>query len=561
MNGYNRPLRRLASLPNIKPSTSYDASWHMHKGKRKISYSTIEKKAVQLLMLLAFLLAMRLLHLRSTLLVIMGSGTNDDRKLSTVMKGDNRLEKSLQEEQKAFWQMAREAQQQREKPNAHMEGEPTGITSEQWRFLHFNQSREKLLVHAMKQLHDTTKRTLLDPLAEHNHMVGNQSNRVSFKPQVKYLGVLIDAGRHYFPIPWLKRLIHYLYRLRFNMIHFRLTDDQAFSLQLKSYPQLTMPSTTFESMNATYTPDELRDLVQYAKRYGIAIIPEINVPGHSGAWSGIPNLVLQCPDFACTTGYGIPMNVEHESLRPILTAVIEEVLEIFDHPPFLHLGGDEVHKSEACFQELGLEPFQYEHFERQLGEILQDVGYPDKNVIRWEVTGPNASNPQYRAGGIQHNWYYLASEKMNFDPSTTTIFSSWGLYMDANDYDGAEQIYYKTGRNYQKKKGSAVPIVPEAIIPATFELDTNFWMQRNVAARLIAVAMGAANMKLAGSEDILEMYNQTCLFMGLSPTVCDLQGFTAVPNVLYRIDHRKTWDTWIHGTCQRVGQRHVPAIS
>jgi len=194
---------------------------------------------------------------------------------------------------------------------------------------------ENRLISALEYLQNEAFRRRVDPLNENNFIQGRSSNRISFAPKSKYLGVLVDAGRHYYPIPWLKRLIHYLYRLRFNLIHFRLTDDQAFSLQLESHPQLSLASAV---ANTTYTPSELRELVMYAKQYNIFIIPEVNVPGHAGAWSGIPEMILPCSKFACRLGYGIPMNVEYEHLMPILKEVIKEVLDIFDDPPFLHLG-------------------------------------------------------------------------------------------------------------------------------------------------------------------------------------------------------------------------------
>lgn len=499
---------------------------------------------IQILSLFIFVVAMRSIHLGHNLLATLGGSRN-------VWDSENPTKEQLFQIQQRKFHLRTEflsllKEGGRRNPS-------TLMTSRQFRNLKFNHSRQLLYLNAVRWLQDEKNRTLVDPLEEHNFIKASRSNRVHFKPKVKYLGILVDSGRHYFPIPWLKRMIHYLYRLRFNMIHFRITDDQAFNLQLASYPNLTMASPTsagYPKNTNTYTPGELRDLVRYAKKYNITIIPEINVPGHSGAWSGIPDLVLHCPQFACENGYGIPLNVEHDQMKPILKAVIEEVLDIFD-PPMLHLGGDEVHKSEECFKELGLKPFQYEHFEQKLEEILQEVGYPSEQVIRWEVTGPNASEPHYRAGKIQHNWFYLPGEQLEVHPNHT-YFSSWKLYMDVNKDDGAEQIFRHTLSNFQIHK-NGTDHLPDAIIPATFELDTNFWMHRNVVARLIAVAMGAAHLQLTRSEHILEEYDHTCReTLGLPPVICDLQGFIAVPDNQYRLDWGNTWDIWKNGTCDRI---------
>lgn len=123
-------------------------------------------------------------------------------------------------------------------------------------------------------------------------------------PKVKYLGVLIDAGRHYFPIMWLKDLIDTLHRMKFNLIHFRLTDDQAFAVKLQSHPELAKPSAVNNPKKQVYSVEELSDLIDYAAKRNISIMPEVNVPGHAGAWAGIPDFVVPCPEFICLKGYG-----------------------------------------------------------------------------------------------------------------------------------------------------------------------------------------------------------------------------------------------------------------
>ena len=181
---------------------------------------------------------------------------------------------------------------------------------------------------------------------------------------------------------------------------------------------------------------------------------------------------------------------------------------------------------------------------------MEDIGYPNEQVIRWEVTGPLASVPHKRTGSIQHNWYYLPGEKLQLHPNHT-YFNSWRLYMDTNDDDGAEQIFRNTLANFQLHM-EGTGHIPNAIIPAAFELDTNLWLQRNVAARLIAVAMGAAHLQLKGTEEILVVYGEACRELGLHPKICDLQGFTAVPSAQYREEWKSVWGHWIRGACDRI---------
>ena len=91
---------------------------------------------------------------------------------------------------------------------------------------------------------------------------------VNLTNDLPYLGVLLDAGRHYFPVEWVKRMIYTLSVMNYNLLHFRLTDDQTFNVKLDSQPLLAYP-TTIDNNTQVYSPDELRDIVQYAKKKGI----------------------------------------------------------------------------------------------------------------------------------------------------------------------------------------------------------------------------------------------------------------------------------------------------
>lgn len=93
----------------------------------------------------------------------------------------------------------------------------------------------------------------------------------------KWHGVLLDAGRHYFEVDWIYRMLDMLAILQYNCLHFRLTDDQAWNVQLESQPGLAHP-VGIKGHNQVYTPQQLRDIVAYAKTKGITIWPEINVP-------------------------------------------------------------------------------------------------------------------------------------------------------------------------------------------------------------------------------------------------------------------------------------------
>jgi hypothetical protein len=131
-----------------------------------------------------------------------------------------------------------------------------------------------------------------------------------------------------------------------------------------------------------YDPNPIDRNANPPPKFNITIIPEIDLPGHGGGWApGIPSMIVPCPKFLCGIGYGIPINIGHAQVRSILKDVLQEVLEIFDQPPFLHLGGDDLHLTEPCWQEAEMVP-NYPQFESNLAAILQDLNYPVENVIR-----------------------------------------------------------------------------------------------------------------------------------------------------------------------------------
>ena len=422
-------------------------------------------------------------------------------------------------------------------------------TEEQTRLRH-------LYEEAVITLRDPSVRESIDPLFITSPDTPiDQIQRIPFEPKIRYLGVMVDAGRHYFPISWWKHLIVYLYKLRYNVIHFRLTDDQTFNLQLKSYPELANPVLLKYNVDKkTYTPEEVKELVLFAKGYNISIVPEINIPGHAGGFAGIKNLVIMCAEFICNTGYGLPLNVDHPELKAILSNILKEILDIFDNPPFMHLGGDEVNMADPCFFEIGRRPFNYTNFETDLKDVLAGLNYPLDQVIRWERTGQSLS--LQRAGNIEHFWESLPGMQapMGKLPNGTLApwFASKGLYFDTNHDDDGINVYRNTQRFFQL---SGIPD-PLAIIAGTFELGTEFWRQRNVAARLIAVAIGASRERLS-EPNFYETLHQTCLDLDIDVRWCDLQGNTATLKKHFLSDHLATWSQWKRNLCERLTEEEM----
>ena len=184
-------------------------------------------------------------------------------------------------------------------------------------------------------------------------------------PAFWWRGLHVDVSRHWFPLNDLKRLVDTMALHKLNRLHWHLTDDQGWRLEIEAFPRLTdvgawrtesprrgrRTEGDGERYGGFYTQDGARELVAYAAKRGIAVMPEIDLPGHmQAAIAAYPELGHGAPPQVWTR-WGISdriLNVKDETLD-FLDRVLEEVAAIFPDP-YVHLGGDEAPTAEwkAC---------------------------------------------------------------------------------------------------------------------------------------------------------------------------------------------------------------------
>lgn len=198
-------------------------------------------------------------------------------------------------------------------------------------------------------------------------------------PRFAYRGMHLDCSRHFFPLEEVYRYIDILAMHKLNRLHWHLTDDQGWRIEIKKYPRITevgawrsgtMVGHDFSSNDhipygGYYTQDELRDVVAYAAQRGITIIPEIDLPGHMQA------VLAAYPEMGCTGGpypvwtkWGVSEDVlcvGNEKTFALLEDILTELMDIFPSE-YIHIGGDECPKvrwaqcpkCQAKIKELGL---------------------------------------------------------------------------------------------------------------------------------------------------------------------------------------------------------------
>ncbi|CAB9499227.1 hexosaminidase subunit alpha [Seminavis robusta] len=456
--------------------------------------------------------------------------------------------------------------------------------------------------HIIEQLQSRTVTRGMDPLIQTEKDDENVealdkklpwlSNKESVHLAVDYLGVTVDAGRHYFPMSWWKRLIVYLHKMHYNLIHLRLADEENFAVRLDSYPQLAAAAIS----NKTYSPAELKELVAFAKQHHITIIPELQMPVRTTSWAGaVPGLIMPCANFICETSHYVPLNLDHPDLPAILEGVLKEVIAIFGNPSMLHLGGALfMDEAKECLREVAKQkkkevPVEEDpatiywiKWEGLIREVLKRLGYPEKKVIRTQhvasvddekeesVSSTKAtedtnkakeeSKPIQRVGGIEHYWMTFPQDgnsnninSKNWVPLPESIVST-GLDFALDDDDSAWKIYKHTQQVLE------LSVKPKAILVGTMHLSTNLlpqqnlWLQRNVLARLVAVSMAAteeANKKELSEFNFELSYQRECLSL-LPKALCELKGHTLVSRRSFLGLLSKRSQDWRQAICRRL---------
>lgn len=178
------------------------------------------------------------------------------------------------------------------------------------------------------------------------------------RPRFAWRGMMLDVSRHFFSTEYVKRYIDQLALHKINLFHWHLTDDDGWRLEIKAYPKLTeqgawrgddevLPPSRgsgSERYGGFYTQDEIREIVAYAARRHISILPEIDMPGHSRAITATYPETLPTVFTDSKSVQGVVANAispAREENYVMLEKVFAEVADLFPFE-YIHIGGDEV---------------------------------------------------------------------------------------------------------------------------------------------------------------------------------------------------------------------------
>ena len=179
--------------------------------------------------------------------------------------------------------------------------------------------------------------TLLQALRAANGAVTIARMKIADEPVYPYRGLLIDLGRKYHSPGGVEQVIELCRMYKVRYLHLHLTDDQLFMFPSTKFPQLGKSNQEFARFEppssphiAPYTLDELKGLEQYAKVRGVYLVPEIDLPGHSGRLIADAQSVFGIP------GNGSTVNIASPKTLEALTVLMNEVMDVFQSTPYIH---------------------------------------------------------------------------------------------------------------------------------------------------------------------------------------------------------------------------------
>ena len=248
------------------------------------------------------------------------------------------------------------------------------------------------------------------------------------RPRFPWRGLMLDACRHWMPPEVIKRNLDAMAAVKLNVLHWHLSEDQAFRVESKRYPRLQQMG----SNGDYYTQDQIRDIVAYARDRGIRVVPEFDVPGHTSAWfPGYPELASTPGPFTTSDRSTSVMDPSKESTYAFLDGFIGEMVQLFPDPYF-HIGGDEV-SPRFWNQSPAIQAFAQQHglanaaaiqvyFNQRLLKIVQKYG---KTMVGWD----EILVPGLPTDAVIQSWRGQKSLSEAASKGYRGILS-WGYYLD-----------------------------------------------------------------------------------------------------------------------------------
>jgi hexosaminidase len=289
--------------------------------------------------------------------------------------------------------------------------------------------------------------------------------RIEDAPRFSYRGLHLDVGRHFFPVPVIKKYLDLMAYHKINTFHWHLTEDQGWRIEIRKFPKLAevaafrnetlvghgaRPPFEYDGQRygGFYTQDEVREVVAYAASLNIDVMPEIEMPGHAqAALAAYPELGCTGGPYEVVTRWGVFDEVfcaGNEEVFAFLEGVLDEVVELFPYK-YVHIGGDECPKTrwekcpkcqarkrqEGLKDEHELQSYFIQRVEKYLltknrsiigwDEILEGGLAPQATVMSWRGISGGIEAARQRHDVVMTPTTHMYLDYYQFDPDTEPL--------------------------------------------------------------------------------------------------------------------------------------------
>lgn len=353
------------------------------------------------------------------------------------------------------------------------------------------------------------------------------------QPSYVYRGMHLDVGRHFFPVDFIKKYIDLIALHKMNTFHWHLTEDQGWRIEIKKYPKLTEVGSkrkeTILEKNFNpykgdgkpyagyYTQEEIKEIVSYASKRHVTIIPEIELPGHSlAAIASYPELGNTNQSLEVGTRWGVYDHIyaPTEETFLFLEDVLTEVIALFPSK-LIHIGGDEAPKKEWKESKIAQEVIKREglkdehelqsYFIKRIEKFLNSKG---RDIIGWDEIlegglAPNATVMSWRGiqGGIDaarlhHNVIMTPGSHCYFDHYQVDKELQSEEPLAIGGYTSLEKVY-----SYNPTPKELAPELQKYILGAQGNVWTEYMKTTEYVEYMVLPRMSALSEVLWSSQE------------------------------------------------------------
>lgn len=243
--------------------------------------------------------------------------------------------------------------------------------------------------------------------SEIHYVINSVPIFISDQPRFPWRGLLVDSSRHFLSVKTVLHIIDSLSYSKFNTMHWHLTDDVSFAVQVAEYPLLAQKG-SYKYPEATYSSDDIRTIVEYAYLRGVRIVPEFDSPGHTGAVGiGYPEALANC-----TNEYYRIFSPISKFGYELYSGIMDAFAKLFPDN-YIHLGGDEVNAD--CWLD-----------DEAIAEFMKQKGWGNDTDFVRAYFQKNIEPLYQKNNRTAVFWQEVMYNDPNYSPPADSIGEGWG---------------------------------------------------------------------------------------------------------------------------------------